>query len=143
MTPYPDIESFQGDYRFLSNFHPSRMTVDGYIYPTVEHAFQSMKTADDEWAARIRNAYSPGRAKAIGRMCPMRDDWMYVRDAKMTMLVYEKFRQNPDLRGLLISTGESDIYEGNTWGDVYWGVVNGSGENRLGKILMTVRSMFK
>lgn len=28
----------------------------------------------------------------------------------------------------------------NTWGDKVWGVCNGEGENRLGKILMRIRS---
>lgn len=143
MTPYPDIECFSGENRFLSNFHPSRIDLGGYVYPTAEHAFQSMKTLDVEWAARIRNAYSPGRAKAMGRMCPIRNDWFYIRDSKMLMVVYEKFKQNFKERDLLLNTGSADIYEGNTWGDVYWGVVNGVGENKLGKILMQVRSMFQ
>ena len=32
-----------------------------------------------------------------------------------------------------------NIVEGNTWGDVFWGVCNGIGENHLGNILMDVR----
>ena len=31
------------------------------------------------------------------------------------------------------------LEEGNTWGDRVWGVCQGQGENRLGKILMKVR----
>lgn len=30
--------------------------------------------------------------------------------------------------------------EGNTWGDKFWGVCDGEGENHLGKLLMEVRA---
>ena len=40
---------------------------------------------------------------------------------------------------LLLATGDAKIVEGNTWGDVFWGVCNGVGENHLGEILMKVR----
>lgn len=30
-------------------------------------------------------------------------------------------------------------YKGNHWHDTYWGVCDGAGENRLGKLLMQVR----
>jgi predicted NAD-dependent protein-ADP-ribosyltransferase YbiA (DUF1768 family) len=33
--------------------------------------------------------------------------------------------------------------EGNSWGDTYWGVCKGKGQNKLGHILMQVRSTFK
>lgn len=51
-----------------------------------------------------------------------------------------KFLQNPDLADKLVATGDAELIEGNTWGDTVWGVCNGSGENRLGEILMRVRS---
>ena len=41
---------------------------------------------------------------------------------------------------MLIQTGDSVLIEGNTWGDRVWGVCNGVGENRLGRILMKIRS---
>lgn len=31
------------------------------------------------------------------------------------------------------------IIEVNNWGDTYWGVCNGIGDNHLGKILMKIR----
>lgn len=36
-------------------------------------------------------------------------------------------------------TGESILIEKNTWGDTYFGVCNGVGENNLGKDLMSIR----
>jgi predicted NAD-dependent protein-ADP-ribosyltransferase YbiA (DUF1768 family) len=32
-----------------------------------------------------------------------------------------------------------ELIEGNWWGDTYWGVCNGVGENHLGKLLMKIR----
>lgn len=39
----------------------------------------------------------------------------------------------------LIKTGDAELIEGNWWGDKYWGMCNGEGMNKLGKILMQVR----
>lgn len=40
----------------------------------------------------------------------------------------------------LLETGEAYLEEGNDCGDRVWGVYQGQGENRLGKILMKVRA---
>ena len=60
----------------------------------------------------------------------------------MEEIVRAKFTQNPKLGEQLLSTGNADLIEGNTWNDRYWGVDvrSGAGENHLGKILMKVRS---
>ena len=50
-----------------------------------------------------------------------------------------KFR-SPLLRGWLRETGAEELVEGNYWGDTFWGVCRGEGENKLGKLLMQVRS---
>jgi len=62
----------------------------------------------------------------------------------MEKLVRIKF-QNPEMREKLLATGDVEIEEGNTWGDTFWGVdlETGEGENRMGKILMKIRSELK
>ena len=50
-----------------------------------------------------------------------------------------KFEQHSDLAFLLKDTGSYYLEETNDWGDTYWGVCNGVGENNLGKILMEIR----
>lgn len=55
----------------------------------------------------------------------------------MTDLVRQKF--TGPLRRFLVETYPSDLVEGNTWGDTFWGVCRGVGENHLGWILMLVR----
>ena len=38
------IDKFDGEFSFLSNFHPSWIEYEGLRFPTVEHAFQAYKT---------------------------------------------------------------------------------------------------
>jgi hypothetical protein len=45
----------------------------------------------------------------------------------------------PELRQQLIDTGDARIIEGNTWGDVFWGVCKGKGENHLGRLIESIR----
>lgn len=140
---YPMTESaithFRGEYRFLSNFWPQSFIVDRITYPSVEHAFQSMKTWDEVAARKIREARSPGEAKSLGRSVPLRHDWDEIKLGVMHTFVQAKFAQNADLEGKLLATWPATLEEGNTWGDRYWGV-DGWGENWLGRILMLVRS---
>jgi hypothetical protein len=47
--------------------------------------------------------------------------------------------QNAALNTLLQETQNKYLEETNHWNDTFWGVCNGIGENRLGKILMEIR----
>ena len=57
----------------------------------------------------------------------------------MYFIVRNKFIPNDDLMEKLIATGNAELIEGNWWKDTYWGVCDGIGENKLGKILMQIR----
>jgi len=133
------IDSFTGSYRWLSNFEPSVVTLDGQKYPTVEHAYQAAKTFDTEKRLVIANLPFPGDAKKAGNKLDIRSDWENVKLEIMEMLVREKFHFEP-LRSKLLSTGTAQLIEGNWWQDVFWGVCKGQGKNHLGLILMRVRS---
>lgn len=142
------IDSFTGRYYWLSNFYHSPVTMFGEIYPTVEHAFQAAKCPagkeHDAVRALIRGAHdlqgrpSPGHAKKLGRRVKLREDWEEVKVGLMRTLLQRKF-EVPELAYLLICTKDEELVEGNTWGDRYWGQVDGVGENMLGKLLMEVR----
>ena len=61
----------------------------------------------------------------------------------MFRAVLKKFKTHDKLKELLLSTGEQNIVE-NAPGDYYWGVgKNGTGLNKLGKILVSVREELK
>lgn len=133
------ITAFSGPYRFLSNFYPSPVTVNGNVYPTVEHAFQASKTTNAIERRRIWNAPTPGVAKRLGRQATLRPDWEAVKIEVMRGLLIEKF-EDPVLYDQLRSTDGRQLIEGNTWGDRFWGECPvGHGENWLGRLLMEIR----
>lgn len=137
------ILGFFKEYRFLSNFEPSVVQLDGVNYPTVEHAYQAAKTTDVSEREEICSASTATIAKRLGKKVTMRSDWEEVKISVMKSLVDQKFSNHRHLRESLISTEDSYLEETNYWGDRFWGVCKGKGENHLGKILMEVRSKFK
>lgn len=132
------INSFKGQYLFLSNFHPVQVEIEGIVYPSVEHAYVAMKTMDIELRKQISLMETAGKVKRMGRTLNIRSDWDHIKLPIMFGLLRLKF-QKPELKLLLISTGDSHLEEGNWWGDTFWGVCKGVGENNLGKLLMQVR----
>ena len=134
------IREFQGKYRFLSNFFPSPVAMDGKEYPSVEHAYQAAKTLDKDRREVIRQQETPGRAKRAGQRAPLRKDWDEVKLRVMEILVRRKFKSHDNLKKRLLATGDEELIEGNTWRDYFWGVCNGRGENMLGKLLMELRA---
>ena len=134
------IAAFRGDNYFLSNFSRSKIEFDGKIFYSAEAAFQGQKCPSETWKFC---SMSPQQAKKAGRKIQLRIDWEEVKDRLMLQIVRAKFTQNATLKKKLLATGDAELIEGNTWGDQYWGVCNGKGENKLGKILMQVRDELK
>jgi hypothetical protein len=132
------IKEFQHEYRFLSNFWPASVQLQGLWFPTVEHAYQAAKTLDIREREAISYLSTPGEAKRAGRYLLIRTDWEEVRLTIMESLIRQKFR-SPSLRQKLLETGNAKLEEGNRWGDRFWGIYNRQGENHLGKILMKIR----
>ena len=59
---------------------------------------------------------------------PLRADWESVKDSIMQRAVLRKFETHPEIREILLSTGDEDIVE-NAPGDYYWGCgTDGSGQ---------------
>lgn len=133
------INSFRGDYDFLSNFYSARVIYDGITYMNSEAAFQAQKCLYPEDKLQF-STMSPSNAKKAGHRVQLRPGWEEVKVDVMRNIVYAKFIQNPELADKLLATGDTFLEEGNTWGDRTWGTVNGVGNNYLGKILMGVRS---
>jgi len=133
------INSFTGEYAFLSNFYPSFIVHEGILYPTVEHAYQASKTYILEEKLQIQGLEKPGQAKRVGRNVTLRDDWEKVKVPIMFSLLKQKFTEHPELQFKLLETHPRPLIEGNNWGDTFWGVCNGVGKNVLGDLLETVR----
>lgn len=135
------INEFQREFRFLSNFWPAPVALDGVVYPSVEHAYVAAKTLDLSARHVILNS-TPGEAKRYGRTLKLRSDWEQVKIPVMRDLVSQKFAHR-GLAAKLRATGDAELIEGNTWGDTFWGVCKGRGQNHLGKILMGVREAIR
>lgn len=130
------IDRFREDYYFLSNFYPAKIVFEGHIFGSAEAAFQAMKCP-----SRVTEFVNldASQAKRLGRQVSLRADWDEVKDDIMYRICKGKFLQDMRLAGKLLATGDAELIEGNTWGDIYWGVCDGKGENHLGKILMKIR----
>ena len=131
------IDQFKGRYFFLSNFYSAPVTYNGLTFQNNEAAFQSAKCP---YRAEAFCDLDPSSAKRMGRRVYLRRDWEEVKTGVMYEVCKAKFTQNKDLQDCLLGTGDAELIEGNTWGDRVWGVCDGVGENRLGKILMQIRS---
>lgn len=140
------ISHFRDAFRYLSNFYPSPINVNGWYFPTVEHCYQAHKVKFPQDFLSILNANSPGSAKRLGKQYILRDDWEMVKLHVMQIAVLAKFKQHPLLKYKLIDTFPMQLVEGNNWHDNYWGVCYCSackdqGKNMLGKILMNLRDV--
>ena len=136
------ISSFSGEYRWLSNFWLVKVSPldDRIVYPSVEHAYQAAKTDNLSDRVIISNLSTPGKAKRFGRTLTIRKDWDNIKEDVMLISLRCKFVFGSELAFQLIQTKDAYLEEGNSWGDVFWGICNGIGENRLGKLLMQVRT---
>lgn len=132
------INKFVGEYKFLSNMYPCIIEVEGQKYPSVEHAFQAMKSLDPNDRVAMSVCRSPEEAKQAGKLLNLRSDWEQVKVTLMYDILKKKFT-DPELAQKLKSTQGEELIEGNTWGDKFWGVYKGQGENQLGKLLMKIR----
>lgn len=75
------IDSFDGEYYFLSNFSNYGFHyIDEFFYPTVEHFYQTHKVDKynnqdcfEHYRNIILNDKNPASAKKVGRKVPIRD----------------------------------------------------------------------
>lgn len=140
------ISSFEGEYRFLSNFYESPIKFQRYIYKTVEHFYQASKAITLSDKILVILCQTPGQAKRFGNKIECTPNWDEIKYSIMLTGVILKFEQNPELRAKLIETFPKHLIEGNHWHDNYWGMCfcascrgNTIAFNNLGHILERVR----
>jgi len=173
-----DVLSFVGPDRIGSNMYAARVRWGDSVTPEREWPCNELpyivaKTLDPATRASLiaqfdravtaarSNGKSEAEAIEIGaktvkkasRGLILRPDWETVKIGIMRDLVLDKARRNPEVGDWLVATGNGLIQEGNTWGDVFWGVAMvdipargikaGQGENHLGRIWMEVRDQIR
>src|SRR5581483_4046946 len=117
------IDSFTGEYRWLSNFWPCFIRGRDLVYPSVEHSYQAAKCVRLEDRQRFTTG-TAAQAKQAGRGVQVRPDWDLVKKNVMLTALRLKFTLGSELAAKLLATGDTVLVEGNTWGDTYWGVCN-------------------
>lgn len=139
------IAGFKGKYRWLSNFERCEILYKGILYGSTEAAYQAQKLSPDKNGIKVRHIFSKldaREAKALGRVVQIREDWDDVKLQVMEDVCRIKFNL-PKFKQLLLTTKDAEIVESNWWGDTFWGVCNGVGENHLGEIIMDIREEIK
>ena len=137
-----------GKYWFLSPLaeFPIKMSVDGkdYVFPTVEHYYQAMKFyASDKRFDTILKLKNPDDARLLTKTpeykINRRKDFDTNKFQIMEKGLWAKFIQNANAAELLKSTGNAMLIK--SCPICYkCGFGEGSGMNRIGNVLMQIRS---
>jgi len=132
-------------YGEFSNFALFPIKLKGKIWKTTEHYFQAQKFDHKDYQEKIRKAATPMKAAQLGRSRKVRilKNWDNKKDQVMYEALKAKFTQHQTLKKLLLETEDKILIE-HTENDNYWGDGgNGTGKNKLGKLLMKLRAEWK
>lgn len=138
------IQHFKTDpYKWLSNMELCPIILDGNIFMSGEHAYQSKKCNSQNWLNICLTEPDPHKIKTLSRDIDVVDNWNDIKVNVMRTCLIQKLNQEP-YKTLLINTGNEYIQEGNWWNDTFWGVdlkvTPPVGQNMLGKLIMEIRS---
>lgn len=128
----------------LDNFSSFKVEWNGYMYSTLEEAFQTARFigSDEELVQEIKNSHSAHEAQKIAyqNLDKQRKDWEKVELEIMEELLRLKVEQNPYVLKKLLETKDYYIVEDSPK-DAYWGWgENRDGLNNLGKLWMKIRN---
>lgn len=133
---------FRGEYYFLSNMYPAEISIElhgkNYTFKCSESLYQAFKCCERFDDFVDLNGWD---AKRLSKSLPIRENWNDIKLDVMHSILVLKFEQNKELIDKLVNV-KGDIVEDNTWGDFYWGVCNGIGQNMLGRLLMSLRNKY-
>ncbi|KAJ7147808.1 hypothetical protein C8R43DRAFT_889434, partial [Mycena crocata] len=133
----------------FTNSSSHSVRYNGKEYPTSEHLFQALKYIDrrSDIAEKIRTT-STSAAEAfklsMTHLAQQHPDWDRMRIAKMNIVTWHKFNQNPSIKQQLLNTGEARLIVNITFTDDFWGVGKDQrGANEQGKVLEKVRTALR
>ena len=143
--------AYQSEFAPFSNLYPVQITMGKYKFISLEQVFQffGAKTMNKQLTAtRIYLSRDPIAIKRMGDDLGTNDEWERKKFDVMYECLKIKFEQNQHLKEMLLNTGKCELVEATPnrlWG---CGATLSSnllrrhewpGENKQGKILMTVR----
>jgi ribA/ribD-fused uncharacterized protein len=133
-------------YGAFSNLYRCEIEFEGERFATSEHAYQAGKPRKKAVRDWLLCAPSPALLAMAAHGLYYWDvvpGWSTGKFDRMRGVLRAKFEQHPDLRNLLLATGDARLVESATVDNEVnrlWGEVNGVGKNMLGVLLMELRS---
>ena len=133
-------------YGAFSNLYKRDIEFEGETFPTSEHAYQAGKARKPQVREWLMAAPSPALLAMAAHglySWDIAENWATIKFERMKNILRAKFTQHEDLRDLLLATGDSRLVENATVDNAVnrlWGEVNGVGQNKLGQLLMEIRS---
>lgn len=133
-------------YGAFSNLYRRDVVFEGEVFATSEHAYQAGKARKPAVRKWLMEAPSPALLAMAAHGLYYWDvapGWSTAKFDRMRAVLQAKFTQHPDLRKLLLSTGDARLVESATIDNEVnrlWGEVNGVGRNMLGVLLMEIRN---
>jgi ribA/ribD-fused uncharacterized protein len=132
------VLGFCGNYQFLSNFYPAKVTRNGNTFLNAEAAYHAAKFEDKpDVVAKYTTMTGEEAYKFTSTMTYDTATFAKKSVQVMTEIVKSKFSDSA-LMTQLKATGSKDLVEFNWWGNKFWGQ-SPDGTNWLGRILMYVR----
>lgn len=133
-------------YKAFSNLFRAPFTVDDKEYLSVEHFLQTSKflTTDPEYAEKIRGQKNPVLVTGMGRTKEHTPAADY--EGRKADLLAQALRAKfsaPELKELLLGTGDATIEFENPSDAVNGIGADGTGANALGRALMAARAALK
>lgn len=145
---------FMSEDSFMSNFYLCPVTVDGYTFPSAEHAIQykrSIVGRREDIGIQIKQTLRPSEEKMLGEKVEYNKKWDNSKIGLIRCIVKQKFVENNGLKLKLLETAGFTLEESTF--DRYWGTGipvysrdfkkgRHSGKNIMGRMLEEIRDEF-
>lgn len=141
------IGFYPREFYCLDNFSSFKVEYDGYLYSSLEEAYQSLGfvSSAPEIAEKIKRSHSAHEAQKIAydNKDKRQSNWDEVKLDVMEKLLRAKIDQNPYVKKKLLETKDYIIVE-DSLKDSFWGWGSErNGQNNLGKLWMKLRAELK
>lgn len=127
----------------LSPFSAHEVELDGEVFKTVEHGYQTLRIKPGKERDQIKATRSPMDAWREGQKYKNSQDLLvddFDKDEVMEKLFRAKLLQHEDIKSVLLATKNRELLKVYDT-DYYWGTgADGTGQNKMGELWMKLRS---
>lgn len=134
------INFVESRWQYLSPFSAHEVELDGVVYKTAEHAYQTLRMKPG-FQEKVRETTSPLAAWREAQTCKKLGgvDESVDKDELMENIFRAKLAQHADIKEILFESKDRELLKVFPT-DYYWGTgADGSGENKMGKLWMKLR----